>query len=210
MFRDPKKKENLWWTFAETEKTSIYSEGRYYLEKLGYTILSVTGDGFGGIRAGFKGILFQMCHVHMERIITKGTTKNPKLEAGEVLLALIKTLPRTDSKIFEKRFKNYLKKYSSFLNEKTTNIFTGETYYTHPKLRSSALSLITFLPYLFTYEKDSKIPKTSNSIEGHFSHIKDIVKIHRGLSISLKQKVLHTILLASSIAPSNKKLEEIL
>jgi hypothetical protein len=58
---------------------------REELEALGYIIISVTGDGFGGIRAG---IYFQMCQVHMGLVI-KGTTRNPKLEAGAVLLALV-------------------------------------------------------------------------------------------------------------------------
>ena len=64
-FRDPKRKENLWWTFCKTETTSVYLEGKIYLEQLGYTILSVTGDGFGGLRQAFFGIPFQMCHVHI-------------------------------------------------------------------------------------------------------------------------------------------------
>ena len=81
-FRDPKKKENLWWSFGKTETTGIYLQGRVYLENLGYTILSVTGDGFGGLRTAFSDIPLQMCHVHMERIVVKGTTRKPILEAG--------------------------------------------------------------------------------------------------------------------------------
>lgn len=185
-------------------------EGKIYLENLGYKILSVTGDGFGGIRQAFLGIPYQMCHTHMKRLVINGTTQNPKLEAGQVLLALIKTLHKTNLKTFGKRFLNYHIKYSNFLNEKTINPETGVMDYTHRELRKASISLATFIPYLFTYEKDNNIPNTSNTLEGHFSHIKDVIKIHRGLSKLLKQKVLHTILLASSIAPSKKKLDEIL
>jgi len=210
VFRDPKRKENLWWKFFDTETTSAYVEGRKYLEGLGYKILSITGDGFGGLRQAFFDIPFQMCHVHMKRIVVCGTTLNPELEAGQALLALTKTLCYTDGNTFKNYLKKYIEKYQNFLNEKTINPFTGETFYTHEPLYRAFMSLWRFLPFLFTFEKDKNIPKTSNTLEGHFSHIKDIVGVHRGLSRSQMERVLHSILLASTIAPTKGKLKHIL
>jgi hypothetical protein len=92
---------------------------RRELELLGYEILSVTGDGFSGIKQAFLGIPYQMCHIHMERIVILGTTRNPQTEAGMVLLALVKTLKSTDKITFQKRLDKYFKKYNSFLNERT-------------------------------------------------------------------------------------------
>lgn len=209
-FRDPERKENLWWSFTKTETTGIYLTGRAYLENLGYTILSVTGDGFGGLRTAFSPISLQMCHVHMERIVIKGTTRKPILEAGVALLALTKTLYYTNGNTFKNYFKKYVGKYQSFLNEKTINQLTGKTDFTHEPLRGAVLSLSRFLPYLFTFEKDRNIPKTSNTLEGHFSHIRDIVGIHRGLSRLHLEKVLNSIFLASTIAPTKEKLKNIL
>lgn len=181
------------------------------MEKLGYKILSVTGDGFGGLRAVFKDIPFQMCHVHMERIVTKGTTKKPILEAGKALLALVKTLhQKIDSESFKFYLNKYLEKYRDFLNEKTLNPLTGKTDWTHEPLRKAALSLLHFLPYLSTFEKDKNIPRTTNSLEGHFSHVRDIFRIHRGLKKKRAERFLHSIFLASTIAPSKKKLKHIL
>lgn len=210
VFRDLKRKENLWWQFGETETTSIYLEGRYYLEKLGYQILSITGDGFGGLKQAFSGIPYQMCQVHMERIIVNGTTRNPILEAGQALFALGKLLHTTDRKTFNRYLDKYLEKYRDFLNEKTTNPFTGEIFFTHQPLRKAVMSLVRLKPYLFTFEIDKNMPKTTNSLEGHFSHMRDIVEVHRGLSRKQKEKVLHSILLASTIAPTKKKLTHIL
>jgi len=207
VFRDPKRKENLWWKSGDEETESMYREGRRHLEGLGYEILSVTGDGFGGLRKGFFGIQFQMCLKHMKNIIQRGTTRNPILEAGKVLLALSKTLHKTDRVTFENRFKLYLDRYLDFINEKTTSVETGVSEFTHKDLRQAVMSLVRFMPYLFTYENDKNIPKTSNSLEGHFSHIKDILSIHRGMSKSLKEKVLEVILLNSSIVPKKEKLE---
>ena len=126
-FRDPKRKENLWWSFGKTETSSIYLQGKLYLENLGYIILSVTGDGFGALRTVFSPIPYQMCQVHMERLVIKGTTRKPILEAGQALLALIKTLHYTDGNTFKNYFKKYAEKYQSFLNEKTINPETGRS-----------------------------------------------------------------------------------
>lgn len=208
--RDPRGKENLLWRFADTETTGLYANLRDWLEKYGYTIMSVTADGFSGIQSAFSGIPYQMCHVHMERLVTRGTTRNPQTEAGIVLLALTRTLHKTDSKIFNKRLDKYIKKYRNFLNEKTINPFTGKEYWTHKGLRRAVMSLLRYKQYLFTFEQNKKIPKTTNSLEGHFSHVNEIVSVHRGLSRQQKQKVLNTIFLASTIAPTKEKLKYIL
>lgn len=208
--RDPRAKENLIWRFADTETTILYANLKDQLEELGYTILSVTADGFLGIHSAFSGIPYQMCHVHMERLVVKGTTKNPQTEAGVVLLALTRSLHKTDSRTFNKRLNKYIEKYSNFLNEKTTNPITGEKYWTHKNLRGAVMCLFRHKPYLFTFEQNKKIPKTTNSLEGHFSHVNEIIAVHRGLSRQQKQKVLNTIFLASTIAPTEKKLKYIL
>jgi hypothetical protein len=208
--RDMYKKEDLWWSFTKTETASVYRQMREELEALGYIIISVTGDGFGGIRTAFFGIYFQMCQVHMERLVIKGTTRNPKLEAGAVLLALVRNLHDTDSNTFQRRIKQYIEKYRDFLNEKTFNPITGEQYWTHKELRGSVFSLVRLQKYLFTYEHNRKIPKTTNSLEGHFRHINEVIAIHCGLAREQKEKVLHTILLAGTVAPGEEILKKIL
>ncbi len=210
VFRDHDTKENLWWSYGDTETERLYLEGRETLEKLGYTILSVTGDGFGGLRSAFSGIPYQMCLVHMERIVIRGTTRNPKLIQGQVFLALIRTVFDTTEEVFAKRVNQYIETYRSFLNEKAISPTTGESWYVHDDLRKAVFSLQRFLPYLFTYTRDKDIPSTTNSLEGHFSHLRDVVNIHRGASKFLKQKIVHTILLASTIAPSDEVLKEIM
>lgn len=208
--RDPCGKEDIVWQFAKTETTGLYFGLKEELLKHGYTILSVTADGFGGIRSAFSGIPYQMCHVHMERLVTRGTTKNPQTEAGVVLLALVRTLHQTNSQTFNRRLDNYVEKYRNFLNEKTINPLTGEKYWTHKELRSAIMSLLSYRKYLFTFETNKKIPKTTNSLEGRFSHINEVTAIHRGLSRPQKQKVLNTMFLASTIAPTKGKLKHIL
>ena len=209
--RDSYKREDLVWLFTKTETTHAYSVLRDRLEALGYTIASVTGDGFEGIKSGFSGIPFQMCHVHMERRIIRGTTQNPQTEAGEVLLALVRTLFQgTNSKTFNRRLNEYVTKYRAFLNEKTLHPITGKRSWTHEDLRSAVYALIRQRYNLFTFEQDKNIPKTTNSLEGHFAHIKKIIAVHNGLSQHRKERILNSILLASTTAPRVDKLDDIL
>lgn len=151
-----------------------------------------------------------MCHVHMERIVIKGTTRNPQTEAGKVLLALVRTLKYTDEAIFRKRLIAFVGKYREFLNEKTIHPLSGEKSFTHEGVRYALNSLVRFVPHLFTFKKDKRISRTTNSLEGHFSHINRVTSVHRGLSRSQKEKVLYSICLASSVAPSEKKMKDIL
>jgi len=209
VFRDFKRKENLYWSVEDSETKIAYLKGKVYLESLGYRILSVTGDGFAGIRQAFKGIPYQMCQVHMERIVLRQTTRNPQTEAGQVLLALIKTIHKTNKETFFRRLKYFTLKYNDFLNEKSINPNTGKKFYTHKRVRSAWKSILFFSEYLFTYNKDNEINKNTNSLEGHFGHIRDYLNIHRGLSKEMKIKFLYIIFHASSVSPDKEKLNKI-
>ena len=205
VFRDPKEKENLWWGFGLVESHHLYYEGRQHLESLGYTILGVTGDGLAMIRSVFSDIPFQMCLVHMERIIIRKITRHPKTEAGQTLLLLVRTLGDCSETLFRERFEKYIIRYRDFLNEKTLHPQSGGWSWTHQELRSAVLSVKQFLPYLFTYQTVRALPQTSNTLEGHFGHIRDIVRVHRGISDELLRKVLCAIFLASTIAPKKER-----
>ena len=203
VFRDLMAKENLWWGYGEKEHHTLYLEGRIALEKLGYVFLGATGDGMSCIRKAFDDIPFQMCLVHMERIVTRKISHNPQTEAGRVLFALTKTLGHCSPSLWKERFNKYIEQYRLFLNEKTIHP-EGNWSWTHEDVRSATLSLKLFLPYLFTYETTKDLSQTTNTLEGHFSHIRDIIRIHRGISNHLLQKVLASIFLASTIAPKKR------
>ena len=100
VFRSQKEQENLYFSVEERETKFNYIKGKHSLEKLGYELLSVTGDGFRGIKQAFPNIPYQMCHVHMERIVIRHITRNPQTEAEQVLLAITKTLHNTNKELF--------------------------------------------------------------------------------------------------------------
>ncbi len=201
VFRDTLKKENLWWRFINEEKVSHYQKGLKFLEEKGYEILSTTCDGFRGLVKTFDNHPVQFCHFHQKQIMRRYVTKNPRLVAGIELKEVVEMLGELPEIEFREYLTAYINHHRDFLNEQTVEPFTGKKSYTHKRLRSAIRSLQTNLPNLFTYEKYSnrKIPTTTNSLESHFSHIKDIVRIHRGLKRKMKEKLLKTILLNSSI-----------
>jgi hypothetical protein len=207
LFRDSKRKENLWWKYVKNERVVDYLEGKVFLENLGYKIISVTGDGFLGLPKLFLGISFQICQFHTKKTCIRYLTNNPQSEAGQVLLALAKTIPYTNYLTFKVRLQKYIVSYSVLLQEKTFHP-SGNWSYTYENLRSVIFTLSKYIDYLFTYEKDRLIPKTTNSCEGYFSHLKDIVRIHRGISLLLKQKVIDRIMLNSSIVLKKERREK--
>lgn len=199
--RDADQHENLVWQFADTETTSGYRQLHLQLERLGYTIQSVTSDAFSGIPTAFSGIPYQMCLVHMERLVTMRTTRKPQTEAGQVLLALARSLHTTNSHQFHVRLQQYIDRYRDVLNAKTAHPVTGEWDWTHRPLRQATQSLVRLRPYLFTFEHDHAIPRTTNGLEGYFSHLKQYLGMHRGVDRPQAQRILHSLLLASSVTP---------
>ncbi|MCK4562496.1 MAG: hypothetical protein KAT78_06290 [Flavobacteriaceae bacterium] len=174
------------WKHIEVETKDDYIYLKSELDKLGYIVQSVVLDGKKGIEKAFPNIPRQMCHFHMKQIIKRYITMRPKLEASKELKRIMTNLTKTTEKNFTKKLEYWHKKYYQFLNEKTKSSTTGKLQYTHPRLRSAYRSLITHLPYLFTYKnkeyKHLNIQNTTNSIEGGiFSHMKNMISVHRGI-----------------------------
>jgi hypothetical protein len=208
VFRDQKEKENLWWAFCDEEWTLYYERGKNALLTLGYSFTSVTADGLPGLPAVFGGIPFQYCHFHAKKNITKYLTKNPKTDAGGGLLLLMNTIHAYTEDSFTAALVKWRNLYQSFLNEKTYHP-SGVWSYTHRRLKSALRSMSRMLTYLFTYQKEKTIfvPRTTNTLEGHFRHIKARVNVHCGLSMARKKKMIEAILLNSS-ATYEKGMEE--
>jgi hypothetical protein len=138
-----------------------------------------------------------MCHFHQRSIVKRYITQKPKLQASKDLKKIMCTLTKTNEKIFTKKLDLWYKKHKNFINERTINIDTNKTHYTHQKLRSAYRSLRTNLPYLFTYKNNPNldIHNTTNSLDGGvFSPMKMLMKIHRGSSKSLRLKMVDVYL----------------
>jgi hypothetical protein len=196
VFRADKTKQNIFWRAIDYERIDSYHRARRKIENQGFKISAIVTDGRPGIRGIFGDVPVQMCHFHQKQIITRHLTTKPILEAGIELRNISKTLCNTTEEKFADALDRWYLKWHNFLKEKTCNPETGKSFYTHKRIRSAHYSLRTHLPCLFTYQKypELNIPNTTNSLEGCFSHLKELTKIHRGLNSKLKRKMIDEIL----------------
>lgn len=196
VYRIPELQRNPYSKKVYSETIAGYQEGRIALEQEGFVFLAIVLDGRPGIRALFSDIPVQMCHFHQKQIITRYLTHNPKLQAAIELKALAGTLTHSTEEEFTKELENWHTRWVDFLKEKTYAEGGKRFRYTHRRIRSAYRSLKTNLPFLFTYQKypGLKIPTTTNSLDGTFSHLKDLTRVHRGASSKLKEKIITEIL----------------
>jgi hypothetical protein len=196
VIRAPHLKKNLYTQEVHSESAEIYRQGRVALEKQGYTLKAIVLDGRPGVRQIFSDIPVQMCHFHQKQIITRYLTNNPKLQASRELKLLTRGLCEISEGSFVAALDTWYTQWSSFLKERTTDPTEGKWHYTHKRLRSAHRSLRLNLPYLFTYQKypELNIPNTTNSLDGCFAYLKELLRVHRGSTRSLKNKIIEEVL----------------
>ena len=196
VFRDPHSRKNLYWQKLCTETIAEYQQAREHLENQGVRFKAIVIDGRPGIRDLFSDIPVQMCHFHQKAIINRYLTRKPKLEAGKQLRGLVRTLCTTNEKQFTEEFQQWYQQWQHFLKERTVSPETKRWHYTHKRLRSAYRSLRNNLSYLFSYQRypELNIPNTTNTLDGLFAHLKDRVRVHRGIKSDLKNKIISSFL----------------
>lgn len=194
--RDPHRKVNIYWSEITRESVQEYKCARDTLEFLGYEIEAVVVDGKRGLKRLFSDMPVQMCLFHQAAAIRRYLTLRPRLEAGQELKALAYMLGDMCERCFASELARWYEKWRMFLAEKTVNIKTGKSHYTHRRLRSAYFSLKRNLPLLYTYKRypDLGIPTTTNGLESSFGYLKELVRVHRGLNHDLKRKMIDSIL----------------
>lgn len=181
---------------AFKENAEIYYELRWELEKRGFEIRAAVIDGKPGLAEVFWDVPIQMCHFHQIAIMTRYLTTRPKFPAGQTLRQIALLIPRSSEEVMEKCLDVWHEHWQWFLKEKTYNPVTNRWFYTHKRIRSAYRSIRKNLPILYTYQKhpELNIPNTTNSLDGSHSHLKDMLRIHRGLKRARKLKVIDEIL----------------
>ena len=177
------------------EKYTEIKEDLQNLKKLGVDVYSVTCDGHKAILKSIKKVfpnaIIQRCLVHIKRQVRNYLSSKPKLEQSASLLKLsnqitsIKSIE--DSNIWLGAFFNWYKINHEFINQKTQSQNTGRFWYTHKNLHAAFSLLENAIPNMFNYLDDKQIPNTTNRIENYFTHLKDKLRIHRGLRFEAKK-----------------------
>jgi hypothetical protein len=180
----------------KTESVKDFKEGIIALNAANYRILSVTIDGKRGyinnIRKLLGNIPIQMCLFHQKAIIRRYLTDKPRSQCGKDLKELMHLICKPEShQEFIDKFYLLKEKYHGLIHQRNE---LGS--YKHNALRAAFKSIETNLTYLFTYTdiKNSNIPPTINHLEGLFGHLKERIKIHRGLDKNRKKKAVRFLL----------------
>lgn len=189
-------KKNLAWKMSQTETVRVYQELRFELEKQGFEIEAAVIDGKLGLFDVFWDVPIQMCHFHQIQIVNRYLTTRPKLQASIELRRIALRIPQSHEDEIRRMLDGWHESWEGFLKEKTFNPETRRWFYTHRRIRSAYRSLRKHLPLLYTYQRypELHIPNTTNSLDGSFSHLKDMLRIHRGLKKDRKLKLIDEIL----------------
>ena len=196
--RDARRKKTIDRIYITTETVAHFRTLVDRVKRKDITIAALVLDGRPGMLTCYPEIPTQMCHFHQMQIVTRYITTRPKLEAGKQLRRIMLLLPTIKQDLFLILLNRWYEKWSLFLKEKTVNPETGRWEYTHRRIRSAYYSLRHNIPHLFTYQhkhlRHLSIPNTTNGLDGSFAHLKDALRVHRGLKWMRKIRLIESLI----------------
>ena len=138
-------------------------------------------------RTNIQNIVIQRCLVHIQRGCLDYLKKDHQSVAGRRLRRIAMTICKIDTfekkRLFIEAFRFWFfdnEKYIMQMSESES----GRKWRTHKDLYSAYRLIINAIPDMFHYLDNSKIPPTTNCMESYFSHLKETISFHRGLSHS--------------------------
>ncbi len=204
VYLDNELKNALLYRTTTGEFTEEIQEDLINIMRAGIIIVSVTSDGKSTILKAIKGankwikqfnkenktqmqpIVSQRCLVHVQRNCLDKLKQGHHSIEGQKLRRIAMTICKIDS---HEKLDLFLDAFNFWFNENKDYI--TQYYYdssrrkqrVHEDLFSAYYGLKRALPSMFHYLNDDKIPCTTNSMEGYFSHLKSDTQFHRGLSL---------------------------
>lgn len=197
VFRCPHRRRNLLWRFVRHETNEAYLAGVGELEARGFRIVGAVCDGKRWLcDALSRRFPTQHCQFHLMKTVTRYLTSRPVLLPGIALRAISMTIARTDERTFTAALNAWHGRWKDFLKEKSADPWSGRWHYVHRRIRGAYAAIKRALPYLFTCEhyREFQIPNTTNSLDGIFTHLKQKIRVHRGLNEGSVKKMIETIL----------------
>lgn len=177
------------------EKYKEIKEDLENLKKMGVQVYSVTCDGHKSILKAVKEVypeaIIQRCLIHVKRQSRSWLGLRPQLQISKDLLFISNQITQLET--IEKindwliYFHKWYDQNHRFINEQSLSEVTGRMWYTHKNLHAACTHIINAIPHLFSYINDDEIPKTTNQLEGYFTHLKEKLTLHRGLRFEKKK-----------------------
>ncbi|MFI3293600.1 MAG: hypothetical protein SNG27_04825 [Rikenellaceae bacterium] len=205
VYRENDIQETLLYRTTTGEYAKEIYEDLINIMQVGIIIESVTCDGHRSAISAIKKcnkwiikqnktnktdvqpIVIQRCLVHIQRGCLDYIKKEHQSVAGRRLRAIAMTICKIDSHEKQRLFVDAFR-FWYFDNEKyimqISKSKSGRTWKTHKDLYSAYQLIMNALPNMFHYLDNTLIPPTTNCIEAYFSHLKETVTFHRGLSHS--------------------------
>jgi len=190
----------IYWSFVKRENYQNYVKDFIAIKQVGYVVLGITSDWprslVSATKSVFGNIPRQRCLVHTQRRCKGLLTKKPKTQAGVDLLRIVKELnhikTKRDAKIWIKWLAKWGEEYQPLIEIRTYakdshgqnagNMSGKAWWYTHKNLRATYRILTSTRNNLFVYLDYPAVDKDTNGIESEFSHLKQKINMHRGLS----------------------------
>ena len=193
------------WKFVQRETYASWKD--FFLELKGHPSVIVC-DGQKGmlkaIKKIFPRVIIQRCQFHILQRTRILLTRNPETIAAVMLKKIVEHISKIETrkqlKIWLEDYLNWRSQYDEFLKERTyyefdteyiyKNFIKGKRkwFYTHKRLRGAVYLVKKALPNLFYYLDNKNIPNTTNHVEGGInSHLKLILRLHRGLPIDKRK-----------------------
>lgn len=194
LYRDQVSRSTLYYRFSDGENEYEIAQDLIRLREVGVSISSFTTDGSKDIIRAIKythpHAVRQRCLVHIERECLSWLTQHPRTSAGITLRRLVRLINKistnNDRIFWIRELDRWHDEYGEFIRQKSVNSETGETYYTHDNVRKAYVHIRSAIPNMFKFLEHPDVPKNTNALESFFGHMKDNLRIHRGLSFENK------------------------
>ena len=192
VYRAENLKRTIFYRFTTHEDDDEIASDLLNIRDLGYNVIGITTDGGDNIVRAvqyvFPHVPRQRCVVHVQRECIASITQRPRYPETRLFKSLVEQLSivrTTNDKLW------WLNQYNLWVEENEEYVFqkgivsySHKEYYIHNDLRKAYIHLKRALPNLFTYIDYPGLPKTTNALEAFFGHIKDQIRLHRGLAES--------------------------
>jgi hypothetical protein len=190
IYRAENLRRTIFYRFATHEDDDEIASDLLNIRDLGYEVIGITTDGgdniIRAVQYVFPHVPRQRCVVHVQRECLASITQRPRSPEARMFRNLVQQLSivytNNDKLWWLSRYSRWTEDNLEYVFQKGVVSYSKQEYYVHNDLRKAYIHLKRALPNLFTYIDHPGVPKTTNALEAFFGHIKDQIRLHRGLA----------------------------
>lgn len=192
LYRAENLKRTIFYRFTTHEDDDEIASDLISIRDLGYDVIGITTDGgdniIRAVQYVFPNVPRQRCVVHVQRDCLASITQRPRFTEAKLFRNLIQVLSivktNNDKLWWLSMYARWVEDNEEYVFQKAIVSYSHQEYYVHNDLRKAYIHLKRALPNLFTYIEHPGVPKTTNALEAFFGHVKDQIRLHRGLAES--------------------------